>query len=203
MTDDELDLRPLGEPDRRAAVLRAFEALAVGESCVLLDDRDPGYLRAALDLDHPGDCAWHQPERTPDGYRTRISKLASTPLPRLLGDAAAVLDECGPEAAGAVWKLRMTRRDLDSNIIRLRPGTGIDPHTGPDLDVLLLVLRGSGQITTELGTVDLHPGALVWLPRRSRRGFTAGPEGLSYLSVHTRRPPRLLDPPPPSREGGG
>ena len=34
----------------------------------------------------------------------------------------------------------MRRRDLDSNIIRLRAGAGIDPHVGPDLDVLILGL---------------------------------------------------------------
>jgi len=33
----------------------------------------------------------------------------------------------------------------------------------------------------------LRPGSLVWLPRRSRREFTAGPDGLMYLTVHQRR----------------
>lgn len=31
-------------------------------------------------------------------------------------------------------------------------------------------------------------GALVWLPRRSRREITAGADGLRYLSVHRRKP---------------
>ena len=94
---------------------------------------------------------------------------------------------------GAVWKLQMRQRDLDSNIIRLEPGTGIGAHAGADLDVLLLVLDGTGQITTELGTLELHAGALVWLPRRSRRQFTAGPDGLRYLTVHQRRQSLVLD----------
>ena len=63
---------------------------------------------------------------------------------------------------------------------------------GPDLDVLLFVLSGAGQITTELDTLDLHAGALVWLPRRSQRRFTAGPEGLRYLTVHQRRQSLVL-----------
>jgi quercetin dioxygenase-like cupin family protein len=48
-------------------------------------------------------------------------------------------------------------------------------------------LSGSGQLATELSPVELRPGSLVWLPRRSRREFTAGPDGLMYLTVHQRR----------------
>jgi quercetin dioxygenase-like cupin family protein len=91
----------------------------------------------------------------------------------------------------------MRRRDLDSNIIRLQPDASIGAHIGPDLDVLLLVLHGTGQITTELNTTDLHPGALVWLPQRSRRQFIAGPHGLSYLTVHQRRQSLILNAAPP------
>jgi len=29
---------------------------------------------------------------------------------------------------------------------------------------------------------------LVWLPRRSRRAIEAGAQGLSYLTVHRKRP---------------
>ena len=86
--------------------------------------------------------------------------------PRILGDTAAVVAGAAPDAAGAVWKLQMQPRDLDANIIRLPAGAGIEPHAGPDLDVLLVVLDGSGQLGTELGPVELRAGALVWLPRR-------------------------------------
>nr|WP_306769722.1 AraC family ligand binding domain-containing protein [Mycobacterium kansasii] len=67
-------------------------------------------------------------------------------------------------------------------------------HTGPDLDVLIHVLSGSGRLSTEEGTINLHPGALLWLPRRSRRQFTAGPAGLRYLTVHKRRQAPALEP---------
>ena len=70
-----------------------------------------------------------------------------------------------------------------------------DPkHTGPDLDVLTHALSGSGRLTTETGTIDLSPGALLWLPQRSRRQFTAGPDGSRYLTVHQRRQALVLRP---------
>ncbi|HVT69763.1 MAG TPA: hypothetical protein VHF26_18570 [Trebonia sp.] len=86
-----------------------------------------------------------------------------------------------------LWKLQMRKRDLDSNIIALAPGATIDAHAGPDNDVLIHVLAGSGQLATELDTLALRAGSLAWLPRRSRRQFTAGPDGLRYLTVHQRR----------------
>ena len=50
-----------------------------------------------------------------------------------------------------------------------------------------------GQLTTELGNrVGLEPGALVWLPRRSRRQFSAGPAELRYRTVHQRREALVL-----------
>jgi len=78
----------------------------------------------------------------------------------------------------------------------LAPGASLGAHAGPDLDVLLLVLAGTGHLTTEIHTLDLHPGALLWLPQHSRRQFTAGPHGLSYLTVHQHRQSLILNPPP-------
>jgi hypothetical protein len=55
------------------------------------------------------------------------------------------------------------------------------------------VLSGAGRLVTELDTLTLHPGALVWLPRLSRRRFVAGANGLTYLTVHQRRRSLVLD----------
>ncbi|TDC88907.1 hypothetical protein E1161_22770 [Saccharopolyspora aridisoli] len=117
-------------------------------------------------------------------------------MPRILARTDQRTAPAGEGESGAVWKLQEEQRDLDSNIIALLPEGTIDAHTGPDLDVLIHVLAGSGQLATELDTLELMPGALVWLPRRSRRQFTAGPEGLRYLTVHQRRQALVLDAPP-------
>jgi uncharacterized protein (DUF2249 family) len=200
MPDPELDLRPLPDAGRRPAAFHAYDELAVGESLVLVSDDDAGRLRAEFDAEYGGGYGWDILGRSPTACRIRITRHASTALPRVLGDAAALGAAGGvPGEAGAVWKLQMLRRDLDSNIVALPPGEGIGAHAGPDLDVLLVVLGGSGRIGTELGALDLHPGALVWLPRRSRREFTAGPGGLRYLTVHQRRQSLTIGRPPGDR----
>jgi uncharacterized protein (DUF2249 family) len=193
MPDSELDVRPLRKPEKHPAIFAAYDALSVGESFVLVNNHDPRHLRDEFDIDQPGGYGWEYLDKGPKVWRIRISKLASTALPRVLHNTTDTSSADGAQdATGAVWKLQMRQRDLDSNIIQLPPAGTIDAHSGPDLDVLVHVLHGSGKLTTELGTLDLRPGALVWMPLRSRRQLTAGPDGLRYLTVHRRRQALVL-----------
>lgn len=186
MDEHELDVRPLRKPDKHPAVFKAYADVPPGEALVLVNDHDPRHLRDEFEIEHPGGYAWEYVARDRGAWRIRITKLASTPLPRVLADTSA-LGEPAADATGVTWKLQMRERDLDSNVIALAPGAGIAAHAGPDVDVLIHVLAGSGQLSTELGTLALRAGSLVWLPRRSRRQLTAGPDGLRYLTVHQRR----------------
>lgn len=194
MSDDELDVRPLRKPDKHPTIFRRYDDLAAGESFVLVNNHDPKHLRDEFEAEHPGSYSWEYVGKGPKEWRVRIGKLTSTPLPRVLCDAATVGGDGESDVTGAAWKLQIRERDLDSNIIHLPADEAIDAHAGPDLDVLIHVLRGSGELETELGPVELTPGSLVWLPRRSHRAFTAGPEGLRYLTVHQRRQGLALDP---------
>lgn len=109
-------------------------------------------------------------------------------LARPIGDTDLLLASPAQDAAGAVWRLEPAQRQLDANVIRLRPNSEIASHVGPDLDVLMHVLGGSGELVNAAETVQIAAGTLVWLPRRSQRAIHAGPDGLSYLTVHQRRP---------------
>lgn len=188
MTTDLLDVRPLRKPDKHPTIFSVYDGLGCGESFVLVNNHDPVHLHDEFEIEHAGSYGWEYLERGQREWRIQITKLAAGPLPRLLcNTATATAAETDPGQSGATWKLQMRRRDLDSNIIRLPAGGTIEAHTGPELDVLIHVLAGSGELTTELHTIALEAGALLWLPRRSRRRFTAGPDGLSYLTVHRRR----------------
>ncbi|MEU9351342.1 AraC family ligand binding domain-containing protein [Streptomyces griseoloalbus] len=109
------------------------------------------------------------------------------PLPRILYDTAAPAALDGP-SAGALWRLAEPGRQLDANVVRLPPGHRVDTHREPDLDVLLHVLEGSGILTGADGPHPLPAGTLTWLPHGSTRSLAAGPEGMTYLTVHRRRP---------------
>lgn len=132
---------------------------------------------------------------------------------------AAVAAAAADGTAGILWKLAEGGRQLDANLVRLAPGAHVPAHAEPDLDVLVLVVAGTGELATGPSTAtgtartgtpeatggaageaagdaggadpDVRPlaeGALVWLPRGATRSFTAGEDGLSYVTVHQRRP---------------
>lgn len=200
MTDHELDVRALRKPDKHPAIFRTYDDLAVGESFVLVNDHDPRHLRDELEIDHPRSHGWEYLDKGPETWRIRITKLASTALPRILCDTTTLTVSGDADAMGAIWRLPVRERDLDSNIIQIAPSNSIEAHTGPDLDVLIHVLRGSGRLTTEVDSIAIAAGDLLWLPRRSQRQFTAGLEGLTYLTVHQRRQALTLAAPPRKTE---
>lgn len=186
-----LDVRQMRKPDKHPAIFDAYQALAVGASIVVLNDHDPVHLREEFETEHPGSHEWESLSRESRTWRIKITKRAGAPLPRILANTHDVPEHTA--TAGAIWKLEIRQRDLDANIIALGPGDTIDTHTGPDLDVLIHVLSGDGTLVTELGDLTLSAGALVFLPRRSHRGFNAGPRGLQYLTVHHKRKALVLE----------
>jgi quercetin dioxygenase-like cupin family protein len=108
---------------------------------------------------------------------------------RVLCDARA-LAESPPLPGGVLWKLAESGRQLDANVVRLAPGDRITAHTEPQLDVLVLVVSGDGVLGTGPAgeSQPLAEGALVWLPHGASRSISAGPAGLTYVTVHRRRP---------------
>ncbi|MGW2813302.1 cupin domain-containing protein [Streptomyces sp. NPDC001415] len=110
-------------------------------------------------------------------------------------ESARVVVDLGQELAaaslhtgGALWRLAESGRGLDANLLRLPPRRTISEHTDLQLDVLLIVLEGGGELRTEAGTQELRPVCALWLPKGSRRSLAAGVDGMGYLSVHARRP---------------
>jgi uncharacterized protein (DUF2249 family) len=181
-----VDVRPLRKPDKHPTIFAAFRALEVGESFVLVNDHDPRHLHDEFEADYADAFDWEYLQRERGDWQIRITKLTTTALPVVLTNTAAPQD-ADIDASGALWRLEARDRDLDANLVAIPPDGSIDLHTGPDLDVLIHVVAGSGQLTVERGYRLLEPGALVWLPKRSKRQFVAGPEGLRYLTVHRRR----------------
>lgn len=108
--------------------------------------------------------------------------------PRALAELGELLDG-GEPSSGVLWKLAEAGRQLDANVVRLTAEQHVDQHTEPDLDVLLIALRGSGELRA-VGSErsSLVEGTVLWLPRGSTRSITAGSGGLSYLTAHVRRP---------------
>ncbi|MFE2291328.1 hypothetical protein [Streptomyces sp. NPDC059452] len=143
--------------------------------------------------------------------------------PRVLAVLNELLASAAPEERGALWHLAEQGRELDANLVRLPAGAEVGEHQEDVLDVLLVVLAGGGRIRTGGGGggpdtggedgsgdgggdggggLELGPSTVVWLPRTSRRSLVAGPDGLTYLTVHRRRPGLAIKAPSGAYEGG-
>lgn len=108
----------------------------------------------------------------------------------LLDEEAVVVADLGPLLAasgdGVHWTLEPDG-DLNANLVRLDPGRSIDEHGNDEVDVLLVVLAGTGHLLVGTQTVALAAHVLTLVPKGERRSIHAGADGLSYLTVHRRR----------------
>ena len=191
-----LHVRESTHPQDHRRVLDSYTALNMGESLIVQADYEPQQLRLELERELAGAFEWEALPQQGQNFQVRITKRASTALPRIVANTPALFDSAAGQAGGSVWQLEPGARDLDSNIIILPPDDEIAAHGGPDLDVLILVLDGSGELETELNRIGLQQGSVLWLPKKAQRRFIAGPEGLKYLTVHQRKTTLNISQPP-------
>ena len=108
----------------------------------------------------------------------------------LAGVEAVVTDlgNTSTDAGGVVWSLPHGG-DLDANLVRLRPGSEISEHVNDEVDVLVFVQSGGGELTIDGETHPLRGDVLALVPRGATRQVSAGVFGITYLSIHRRRGP--------------
>jgi quercetin dioxygenase-like cupin family protein len=93
--------------------------------------------------------------------------------------------------SGVVWSLPHGG-GLDANIVRLAAGDAIAEHVNDQVDVLVVVWSGSGELVVDERRVPLESGTITCVERGSNRSIRAGGDGLVYLSVHPRRGPLTI-----------
>jgi quercetin dioxygenase-like cupin family protein len=97
-------------------------------------------------------------------------------------------------SGGVVWSVPHGG-DLDANLVRLGPGQRIAEHVNDDVDVLVVVRAGTGEVTIDDYAHELIESSIALVPMGRRRSITASPDGLTYLSIHQRRDPLEVSPP--------
>jgi quercetin dioxygenase-like cupin family protein len=90
---------------------------------------------------------------------------------------------------GALW--RLDGEDLQANLVWLGRGDRIEPHRNDEVDVLVVVVSGRGELTLDGRVHPLAPMVLAHLPKGTVRAVVAVDGPLAYLSVHRRRPAAL------------
>lgn len=105
------------------------------------------------------------------------------PSPRLVVEPDV---DAATGVGGVVWKLPHAG-DLDGNLVRLAAGRSIDEHVNDEVDVLVVVRAGGGELVVDGERHALGSTTVALVPRGSRRSIIAGDAGITYLSIHRRR----------------
>jgi quercetin dioxygenase-like cupin family protein len=98
-------------------------------------------------------------------------------------DIAEALRHAGYD--GAIWSLNCEQ--LNVNLMRLSSGAGIPAHVNNDLDVLIVVFEGTGELQVDATTQALGPGIALVVPRGARRAIRCIQGPLAYLTAHRQR----------------
>ncbi|MFD7101213.1 hypothetical protein ACFWA0_41210, partial [Streptomyces xanthophaeus] len=59
--------------------------------------------------------------------------------------------------------------------------------TEAEVDVLVVVVAGTGSLSLDEAELEVGPGSLTLMPRGVPRAILAGPDGLTFLTAHRRR----------------
>ena len=103
-----------------------------------------------------------------------------------LVDLAAV-----PGVGGVVWFV--SSRGMHANLVVLAAGQVIERHRNDIVDVLIVVLDGTGTATVDEAVLELGPSKSLLVPRGATRSIGARSE-MRYLSVHAERQPLTISP---------
>ena len=104
----------------------------------------------------------------------------------LIVDLADLSDGDRRDGDGAIWSIPHGG-DLDANLVRLAAGSSIGEHRNDEVDVLLVMRSGDGRVSINGAAGAIGSSHVVLIPRGAIRSVAAGPEGMTYLSIHRRR----------------
>lgn len=74
-----LDVREIAPRDRHPLIFRTFDALAPGESLVLVNDHDPKPLYYQFKAESQAEFTWDYLEQGPEVWRVAIGKAGASP----------------------------------------------------------------------------------------------------------------------------
>ena len=90
-----------------------------------------------------------------------------------------------PPAGGPVWGAASA--DLNATLLEWPAGEGPPEHVNEERDVLYVLLEGAALLRVDGESRELSAGEATIVEKGARRALVAGPDGVRYLTAHTRR----------------
>jgi mannose-6-phosphate isomerase-like protein (cupin superfamily) len=93
----------------------------------------------------------------------------------------------GSGARGVCWG--GASDDLNVTLVSWPEGSGgVAAHVNRELDVVLVVVEGAGEVTVDSQSFALSAGQALLLPKGCERAIRSTSAHFDYLSIHRRRP---------------
>jgi mannose-6-phosphate isomerase-like protein (cupin superfamily) len=86
---------------------------------------------------------------------------------------------------GPIWGAASA--DLNATLLEWPAGEGPPEHVNEERDVLYALVFGSAQLIVDGEPLELSAGEATIVEKGARRALVAGPDGVRYLTAHTRR----------------
>ncbi len=77
--------------------------------------------------------------------------------------------------------------DLNMTVVRWASGKGVKRHTNSEVDVVMIVLDGEGEVVIENQTHALIPGTILLIPKNATRSIVAKSQELTIANIHKKR----------------
>ena len=77
--------------------------------------------------------------------------------------------------------------DLNVTLLSWKAGQGVEPHVNAEVDVVLIVVDGEGEVSVGGEVFAVRAGQALLIPKGCERAIRCVGERFSYLSVHKRR----------------
>ena len=87
--------------------------------------------------------------------------------------------------SGPLWSTES--EDLDCTFVAWETGQGVLEHVNSEVDVIMVVISGYGNVYVNGESVELSRGKVVVVPKEATRAIKATGDGLAYVNVHKRR----------------
>lgn len=78
--------------------------------------------------------------------------------------------------------------DLNLNLVVLGAGDTVETHTNREVDVLLVVVEGEGEVTVGPSKVCVTAGQGLVVPKGVSRSIVGITDRFGYITCHKRRP---------------
>ncbi|MGH9089385.1 MAG: cupin domain-containing protein, partial [Acidimicrobiales bacterium] len=86
---------------------------------------------------------------------------------------------------GVVWTLS-SESQLNVHLLYLEQGHGIAEHLNDEVDVVVMVVDGAGELQVDGQRIELNPLTFAHVPKGTPRSIKAVGQPLRYLSIHRR-----------------